>query len=277
MKTTRFSLLGGVLCLALGLLTPTSAVPDDNRDRPREDRAAGSETHRDGAELRKRFEQLERQVRAAREAENQEAVEKGMRELRELRERVQRDGDGKRDVRGDKRKRDGGKAFGNVPAPETRERLMQLKRKHDELRAAGKNEEAEKVAREAREIMQRFGGHGGDMPAEVRERLEGLREQIAKLREAGESEKAAELEQEARAILAREGASPGQSHQRIEHLQVAVKHLREAGMNELAERAMAELRKLQQELGREVRTRDDSPRREATPRNREPDADRVRD
>lgn len=262
MKTVRVCLLGVLLCLILGPVTSTRVLSDDEK------REAGQQEKRAAAELRERFEQLERQVRAAREAGNKEAVEKGLRELRELRERAQRASGDKREARGDEPKRGDGQR-GEVPA-EVRERLTQLKRRHDELREAGKTEEAEKVAREAREIMQRFARRGGDIPAEVRERLEELRRQIGKLREAGETEKAANLEREARAILARHGVSPGgQGNQRIEHLRVAAKHLREAGMNELAERVMAEIQRLRKKTGQVDRKPEASPRREEGRRKRD--------
>lgn len=267
MKKAKFCLLGGLLCLLLGPVTSTRVLSDD-KERPRENREAGEQEKRAAAELRERFEQLERQVRAAREAGDKEAAERGLQQLRELRERAQRAGGDQREARGDEPRRGDGER-GDMPA-EVRERLTQLKRRYEELRAAGKTDEAERVSREAREIMQRFAGRGPDLPAEVRERLEGLRQQIGKLREAGETEKAANLEREARAILARHGASPGgQSNQRIEHLQVAARHLREAGMNELAERVMAEIQRLQRETGQVDRRPDDAPRRQEERRERD--------
>jgi hypothetical protein len=247
--------LGGVMCATAIASVLSIALADEPREgdteRPREGRAA------EVGKLEQRLEQLEREVKELRESGKTDELESRQREFRGIRQRLE-------ELRGDRRegdrregdRREGGRPPG--PSPEVRQRLEGLKSRIQELREAGKTEEAAQLQREAQEIMQRFAGgprpgDGPRMPPEAREKLERMRAEVQRLREAGEPEKAAELEREVRAMMARFGGPGGPggaaAQARLHHLRVAVEHLRAAGLNDAADRIEAQAKRLEQQDG----------------------------
>ncbi len=177
---------------------------------------------------------------------------------------------------------------------EVRERLEQLKRRHAELREAGKVEEARAVEREFRHLLERVqaaqrdgdarreGGERRELPGEVRERLEQLKRRHAELREAGKIDEARAVEREIQRLLRRfHAARPegepreGEVGERLRHLRAAVEHLRAAGLHDLAAQAAEQTGRLEREFGerrdgdRREGDRRDGDRREGEARERE--------
>lgn len=207
-------------------------------------------------ELRERLQQLERQIKELRESGRLDAAEERIREFKQVQGRLAALVGGER-REGQEREMPG----------EVRERLEQLKRRHAELREAGKVDEAIAVEREARQLLDQYsaprqGGEMRDLPPEVRERLEQVKLRYNELREAGRLEEAEAVAREGKELLARysngprdraprEGAGRGglEVAERLRHLRSAVEHLRAAGLNDLADRAAEQMGRIEREAG----------------------------
>ena len=284
------------------------AFAEDDREegerRPERERAEACERREDGerrelpGEVRERLEQLKRrhaELREAGKVEEARAVEREFRHLLERVQAAQRDGDARRE--GSERREDGERQEDGerreLPG-EVRERLEQLKRRHAELREAGKVEEARAVEREFRHLLERVqaaqrdgdarreGGERRELPGEVRERLEQLKRRHAELREAGKIDEARAVEREIQRLLRRfHAARPegepreGEVGERLRHLRAAVEHLRAAGLHDLAAQAAEQTGRLEREFGerrdgdRREGDRRDGDRREGEARERE--------
>ncbi|MDV6033248.1 MAG: sigma-70 family RNA polymerase sigma factor [Phycisphaera sp. RhM] len=131
------------------------------------------------AQLRERFEVLDRCLNEHREARRLDQAAEVEREFIALRERI---------ARAERQQRE-------LPA-ELRERVERLKRRHAELREAGKADEAEAVEREVNQLLERYRasrqGEGERHESEAAKRLRHLRSAVENLRAAGLNDLAAQ-------------------------------------------------------------------------------------
>lgn len=150
----------------------------------------------DGDKLRGKLQELEQQARAAKEAgrpdEAQAIMEKAKRMMIEQREREQ-----------------GG------------DKLEMAKRKIEELRKAGKADEAEQLERRVREA--------GEQRKDGEKRKEGEQPKDGEKRKDGEKVRDGEKQKQ------KVGDHAVGGDERLQHIAEAVKHLRAAGLNEPAE------------------------------------------
>jgi hypothetical protein len=238
MKTSGTFRIGwscSVSLLTVLLFCFATVAADEPREGERNESAAEEGRKEPGvAQLRQRLEKLEIEIRQLRQQGKSDAAEARLGEARELQGHLQK----VRAAEGEKH-------------AEARTRIEALKRQSQEARQAGRHDEAERLEREAREILQKVVGinavERGDVPAEARQRLAQLKAEIAKLREAGEREKAGQLEREMQAIVNHlSGGGPsGEKGSRLRHLQAAAEHLRAAGAGELAEQVARHARELE--------------------------------
>ena len=144
-----------------------------------------------------------------------------------------------------------------------REQLQAMKQKVEQLEKEGKHEEAEKVKREAHELMGRMNPHGreggpaGPESEKLRERLQAMKQKIEQLEKEGKHEEAAAVKREAQAMMGRmsrggEGAPAGGSRQgpgdmsaRIQHMRMAAENLKAAGLEPEAQHVMQMIEHIQ--------------------------------
>ena len=107
------------------------------------------------------------------------------------------------------------------PRPEAQQKLEQAKRRIQELRTAGKNEEAGQLEQRVREEMGKQGGQP--------DRMQHIAEAIKHLRAAGMNEVADHIEQMVRDQRKSEGPGHGQAGPRegIEQMQRAMREMQE--------------------------------------------------
>jgi beta-lactamase regulating signal transducer with metallopeptidase domain len=198
-------------------------------------------------EQRRKLEEMARDLRARLEQlkPDQDA------EAKEIKQKLERVSNALRDMQGARRDR---------PGAEAEQRLEQIKRHIAELKAAGKHDEAERVAREAREMMQRLqGAREGDQKrpnAEIAERLEQMKRRIAELKAAGKNDEAERVAREAREMMQRlQGAREGDKKrpdaaalERLEQLKRRAAELKAAGKHDEAMAVAREASELAQRL-----------------------------
>jgi hypothetical protein len=235
--------------LLAGWLLSSVARAQEEAEQPREKPAAAPEEEGDRdaqvRELQERIGQVEREIAELREKGNREGVREREPLLRDLRGKLAA-------LRGAREaRRDEGRGAGEPPA-EVRERLENLKREIQELRSAGKNEEAGRLEQEARSILQRLAG-GPQIPPEARERLENMKREIQELRSAGRVEEAERLEREVHQLMQRfAGAGPQlppEVRERLNNLRQEIAKLREAGENDKAAELEREARGIMAQFG----------------------------
>lgn len=168
----------------------------------------------------------------------------------------------------------------NTPAQEGRgdlERIRieirELNERAGDLKAAGKYDEANELARHAKELTVRARQQAQELRekagnangAEVKERIGGMKREILELRKNGHPDEAAALEDRVRRLAAefadkdrkpkgpkkepaRRGVEMAERHQPLEHLHQAIEHLHAAGLHEPAERLSEDARNWERKL-----------------------------
>jgi hypothetical protein len=186
------------------------------------------------AELSKRAENLNREM-----AEHRTNVQRRMAEL----ERAFAE------IREQQARIEAESARENPERAEIMKRFQEIAKKAAELQQAGKQEEAQRLQQEMRELRARLAAPGDPHrpgprgPREGVERLEAMERELGKLRETGRHDAAEQLERELKELrrrleTPREGERPGPPPElqvRIDHLRVAMENLHAAGLHDQAE------------------------------------------
>lgn len=151
--------------------------------------------------------------------------------------------------------------------------IQELNERAGDLKAAGRYDEANKLARHAKELTVRArqqaqelrGKAGNANGAELKERIGGMKREILELRKNGHQDEAAALEERVRRLAAefadrdrkpegpkkqpaRRGVEMAERHQQLEHLHQAIEHLHAAGLHEPAERLSEDVRNWERKL-----------------------------
>jgi hypothetical protein len=211
-------------------------IQEESRQRPDKERG----DRPDHGDARQRLAELTRHLAELKEQGKPDAAERVARQIAEIRQRLER-------TAGE----EGGRP---KPAPdgELEERLAGMKRRIAELKEAGRSDEADRLAQEAREMLRRAQGSPGD----ASDPGQGLEHRIGHLRQAAEHLQAAGLDdvaanlmrqsermaQEAAAARHRQEAQRGEGDQlsrQVEELSRAVRDIRQ--QMERMERQIREL------------------------------------
>jgi hypothetical protein len=161
--------------------------------------------------------------------------------------------------------------------------IREMNERAGDLKAAGKHDEANELARHAKELsvrarqqaqeLRKKGGRGNEV--ELKERIGGMKREILELRKKGHQDEAVALEDRVRRLAAEfagrarnpegrkkqpapRGDEMAERHQQLEHLHQAIEHLHAAGLHEPAERLREDARNWERKLaGNEGRQVDD--------------------
>ncbi len=201
--------------------------------------------------------------------------------FRELREKIAKaKAEGREDearrLMEEAKKMHGGPGHREKMMAEKHEHIEKAKREIEELKKAGKQEEAKHLAQrlEARMRGPRGGPGKEKFMAGHREEMEKARKQIEELHRAGKHDEAGKMRERFMAEMkARHGrphdgpppqgpAAEGEGPARLRHLMAAIGHLQDAGLGEPAEQLEKMARKMRGELEAQHRAREEHGRAE---------------